>query len=62
MKEKPISEINKIRKNSSFLILDEASIKSGVIQNFLSLLGWNPFDVDEVKPEYTVGQSALISH
>jgi len=55
MKEKLISEINKIRKNSSFLILDEASIKSGVIQNFLSLLGWNPFDVDEVKPEYTVG-------
>jgi len=54
MKEKLISEINKIRENSTFLILDEASIKSGVIQNFLSIVGWNPFDVDEVRPEHTV--------
>lgn len=59
MNEKLITEITKIRKNSSFVIQDEASIKSGVILNFLSILGWNPFDVEEVKPEYTVGSKRV---
>lgn len=54
MKESIISAIKEVRNNSSRLILDEASIKSGVVQRLLSLLGWNPFDVNEVKPEYTV--------
>ena len=54
MKEKLISEINKVRNNRSILLLDEASIKIGVVQHLLYLLEWNPFDVEEVKPEYTV--------
>ena len=54
MKEKLVSTINAIRNNKSISMLDEASIKSGVILKLLSLLGWDPFDIDEVKPEYTV--------
>lgn len=54
MKERLVSTINEIRTNRPMLISDEASIKSGVVLRLLSLLGWNPFDVNEVKPEYTV--------
>jgi predicted type IV restriction endonuclease len=54
MKENLLQAINEIRNDSSLLMLDEASIKSGVVLRLLSLLGWNPFDVTEVKPEYTV--------
>lgn len=54
MKENLIATINEIRSNTSLALLDEASIKAGVIQRLLSLVGWNPFDVNEVKPEYAV--------
>ena len=54
MKERLVSAINEIRNDKSILMLDEASIKSGVILRLLSMLGWNPFDVNEVKPEYTI--------
>lgn len=54
MKDRLIAAINEIRDSKSIVISDEASIKSGVILRLLSLLGWNPFDVNEVKPEYTV--------
>jgi hypothetical protein len=54
MKEKIVSTINEIRGNRSIIISDEASIKSGVVLRLLSLLGWDPFDVNEVKPEYSV--------
>jgi len=54
MKENLIDTINEIRNNRSIIVSDEASIKSGVVLRLLSLLGWNPFDVNEVKPEYTV--------
>lgn len=54
MKDKLVSTINEIRSNRSIIISDEASIKSGVVLRLLSLLGWNPFDVNEVKPEYSV--------
>lgn len=54
MKEALVTAINEIRENKSLFTLDEASIKSGVILRLLSLLGWNPFDINEVKPEYTI--------
>lgn len=54
MKENLISTINEIRNSKSFITSDEASIKSGVLLRLLSLLGWNPFNVNEVKPEYSV--------
>ncbi|MDI6776906.1 MAG: type I restriction endonuclease [Syntrophales bacterium] len=54
MEEDLIKAIKEIRSDSSLLILDEASIKSAIILRLLSLLGWNPFDINQVKPEYTV--------
>jgi len=54
MKERLVAAINEIRNNRSIIISDEASIKSGVVLRLLSLLGWDPFDVNEVKPEYSV--------
>jgi len=54
MKDELIKAIDEIRSNSSLLILDEASIKAAIILRFLSLLGWNPFDINQVRPEYTV--------
>jgi predicted type IV restriction endonuclease len=54
MKDKLVSTINEIRSNKSIIISDEASIKSGVVLRLLSVIGWNPFDVNEVKPEYSV--------
>lgn len=54
IKKALMSAIIEIRNNRSVFTLDEASIKSSVVQRFLSMLGWDPFDVNEVKPEYTV--------
>ena len=55
MKNKLIEEIQQISQKESLIVSwDEASIKAGVILHLLSLLGWNPFDVKEIKPEYTV--------
>ena len=54
MNQTLVSAINEIKENKVLFTLDEASIKIGVVQRLLSLLGWNTFDVNEVKPEYTV--------
>jgi hypothetical protein len=50
---KKITEfIRKIQSDQRFVDYDEAAIKQAVILKILSLLGWDPFDVDEVQPEY----------
>lgn len=54
MIEMLVSVIKEICNDQILLSSDEASIKSGVVLRLLSLLGWNPFDVNEVKPEYKV--------
>lgn len=45
------------KKNIS--ALDEAATKNAVVLKLLSLLGWDPFDPDEVKPEYSVGKNRV---
>lgn len=35
---------------------DEARVKQGVVLPILSALGWNPFDIDEVTPEFGGGR------
>jgi hypothetical protein len=44
--------IRKIQSDQRFVGYDEAATKQAVILKILSLLGWDPFDVDEVQPEY----------
>lgn len=55
MAETIFSTVKDIYDNRELLAADKASLKAGAIQRLLSLLGWNPFDVSEVKPEYAVG-------
>ena len=43
-------------KNTVFLrSLDESATKQSVVLRLLSLCGWDPFDLSQVAPEYTVG-------
>ena len=54
MKNNIVTVIHEIRGNQLIRTVDEASIKAGVILRILSILGWNTFDIDEVKPECTI--------
>lgn len=47
--------ISQLQSDRKILGYDEAATKQAVILKILSLLGWDTFDVDEVKPEYVVG-------
>ena len=55
MNDRLTAEIERIRSNSSIPSLDEANVKQGVILPILNILDWDPFNIDEVKPEYSVG-------
>lgn len=46
--------INKMQSEKRFQALDEAAIKQGIVLKMLSLLDWDPFDMDEIQPEYDV--------
>ena len=48
--------IEKLRTERRFAALDEASTKQGIVLSVLSKLGWDSFNVDEVVPEYAVGE------
>ena len=47
--------IKDIQADKKIPTLDEASTKMGVILPILKDLGWNPFNVEEIHPEYSVG-------
>jgi len=47
--------ISLVRGNKGLLVVDEASVKAGVVLQIFQMLRWNPFDVSEVVPEYTAG-------
>jgi hypothetical protein len=47
--------IKKAQSDERFTAYDEAATKQAVILKILSLLDWDPFDVDEVQPEYEAG-------
>ena len=44
---------------AEFEYLDEAAIKQGVILKILSLLNWDPFNIDEIQPEYSVDNGKI---
>jgi hypothetical protein len=44
-----------IRGNRDLLTADEASIKAGVVLRLLRVLGWDPFNIREITPEYAIG-------
>jgi len=55
MEEKMLELIKKIHSDRQLLSFDEAATKQAVILRILSSLGWDPFNIDEVHPEYSVG-------
>ncbi len=54
MNDRLTAEIERIRSDPSISTLDEASVKQGVILRILNILGWDTFDIEEVKPEHPV--------
>ena len=54
MKTELSSFINKVKNNSKVFTYDEAATKQALIIPIIQILGWNPFDIDEVTPELTV--------
>lgn len=55
MEEKLLKLIKNLKSDRSLTSLDEASTKQAVILRILSYLGWDPFNIEEVRPEYSVG-------
>lgn len=51
--------INDFKKGRRLLGFDEAATKQGVILRILKYLGWEPFNTDEVYPEYSVGSKRV---
>ncbi|MGA1847307.1 type I restriction endonuclease [Deferribacter abyssi] len=47
--------INDFKKNRRLISFDEAATKQVVILRILKSLGWDPFNIDEIYPEYSVG-------
>lgn len=55
MDEELLNLIQDLKKDRRLLSFDEAATKQGVILRILKALNWNPFNIDEVYPEYSVG-------
>ena len=47
-----IEDFKRDRRLQSF---DEAATKQAVVLKILKVLGWDPFNIDGVYPEYSVG-------
>ena len=59
MKEELIKLIDSFKEDRRLYSFDEASTKQAVILRVLKVLGWDPFNVDEVYPEYSVGSKRV---
>ena len=57
--KKLVDFIKKIQSDDRFAGFDEAAVKQAVILKILSLLDWDPFDVDEVQPECEAGRGRV---
>ena len=55
MAETIAQAVEQIKSNMSLRSLDESATKQAVVLRLLSLAGWDPFDLTDVVPEYTVG-------
>ena len=55
MREKLTFLIKSLQSDRRISSFDEAATKQAVVLRLLAILGWDPFNIDEVKPEYIVG-------
>ena len=44
--------IKKVQSEKKYSTFDAAAIKQGIVLKLLSILDWDPFDIDEVYPQY----------
>ena len=56
MGDELLSFVETLKKKRVSDFPDEAATKQAIILRFLSLLCWDTFNIDEVKPEYTVAE------
>jgi len=54
MADKLLDFLKKVKTDKKFASFDEAAVKQGVVLKILSFLDWDPFDMDEIQPEYEV--------
>jgi len=55
MREELLELTKTIQSDRRLVSLDEAATKQAVVLRIPSLLGWDPFNIDEVHPEYSMG-------
>ncbi|MBW1862960.1 MAG: restriction endonuclease subunit R [Deltaproteobacteria bacterium] len=51
--------IKEIKGDDKFQSLDGPAIKQGIVLKLLSLLEWDPFNMDEIQPEYNVTKGKI---
>jgi len=59
MNERLLKLVQDFKKDRRLLTFDEAATKQAVVLRFLQALGWDPFNIDEVYPEYSVGSRRI---
>ena len=59
MREDLISYLKQLKSDRRIDTFDEAATKQTVLLRILSLLGWDTFDIDAVKPEFIVGSQRV---
>ena len=57
--DKLIQFLKELQTDKKFRDFDEASIKQAVILKILSLLGWDPFDFNDIQPEYSAKKQKI---
>jgi len=55
MMENLLEFIKKLQSDKRFSSFDEVATKQGIVLKILSLVEWDPFDIDEIQPEYAMG-------
>ena len=51
--------LKELQTDKKFKDFDEASVRQAIILKILSLLGWDPFDFNEVQPEYNTNKQKI---
>ncbi|MEM5948602.1 restriction endonuclease subunit R [Spirochaetia bacterium 38H-sp] len=59
MNEEMFNLIEDLKKDRRLFSFDEAATKQVVVLKILKALGWNPFNIDEIYPEYSVGSKRV---
>jgi hypothetical protein len=54
MEKELLEFIKEIQSDARYDSFDEPAVKQGIVLKLLSLLEWDPFDINQVKPEYVV--------